>query len=271
MLKERVVTAVIMLIVFLGVLFAAPASVFALLVAIIVGIAAWEWSRLCGLSNSLVEIAYPTIVGLVALIVMDAEPAESAMRWLMLLGVLCWGAMLVALATVPVLRSVVSLEASRMALGLVVLPIAGIAIFYLRHLAPEASEWLLLYAMALVWVMDTGAYFAGKRFGRRKLAPLISPGKTWEGVFGGLACTAVLVVFVLLVTQLSAGGLLRLLIASIASAGISVVGDLYESRMKRASGFKDSSNLLPGHGGVLDRIDGLIVSLPVFVFFWVWM
>jgi len=123
----------------------------------------------------------------------------------------------------------------------------------------------LLALMAVVWVADTAAYFAGRRFGRNKLAPGISPGKTWEGVFGALA--GVTVYYLLLVrfapTLLGGFGFLPGLILVGVLAALGVVGDLFESWMKRVAGVKDSGKLLPGHGGVLDRIDALTASLPL--------
>jgi phosphatidate cytidylyltransferase len=132
------------------------------------------------------------------------------------------------------------------------------------------SPWLVLAAMAIVWIADTAAYFSGRAFGRRKLAPEISPGKTWEGVYGALAAVA-LYTFLLL-TLAAPAGLANALDASVIAAsiacalmitGISVIGDLFESLMKRHAGVKDSGNLLPGHGGVLDRIDALLAAMPL--------
>lgn len=271
MLKQRVITAAIMLAVFASLVFFASSDVFALFITVAVGIAAWEWSRLCGVSNDKMEITYAVAVGLILLVLLYLPGSANVIRWIMLFGVLVWGANIVGLSFAPVLPAVQPIEVHRLLLGVVLLPIAGLAIFFLRHQAAESSPWLLLYSLALIWAMDTGAYFSGKRFGKNKLAPLISPGKTWEGVYGGLAVTMVIIVLVMLLSPLSEGGVARLIFASLFAAAVSVVGDLFESRMKRASGYKDSSQLLPGHGGVLDRIDGVLVAIPVFVFFWVWM
>lgn len=128
---------------------------------------------------------------------------------------------------------------------------------------PEAN-WLILAVMVLVWGADIGAYFAGRRFGKRKLAPQVSPGKSWEGVFGGLLATLLICVGVAIYRDWSFVGLLMGLLGTAVVVLISVVGDLTESMFKRQSGVKDSSNLLPGHGGVLDRIDSLTAAIPVF-------
>jgi len=128
---------------------------------------------------------------------------------------------------------------------------------------PEANL-LILAVMVLVWGADIGAYFFGRRFGRRKLAPQVSPGKSWEGVFGGLFVTLVLCAVVGVYRDWSISHLLLALLGTALVVMISVVGDLTESMFKRQAGIKDSSNLLPGHGGVLDRIDSLTAAIPVF-------
>jgi len=131
------------------------------------------------------------------------------------------------------------------------------------------SPWLVLAAMAIVWIADTAAYFSGRAFGRRKLAPQVSPGKTWEGVYGGLAAVGL---YALALVPLAAEGGFKGVVAplsvivwialALALAALSVVGDLCESLLKRQAGVKDSGRLLPGHGGVLDRIDALLAAMP---------
>ncbi len=136
-------------------------------------------------------------------------------------------------------------------------------VFVHRHF--DQGGWILLYLLTLVWVADVGAYFSGRRFGKHKLAPGISPGKTWEGVFGGLVCN---LVWMLIVYQLSHGWGLELwqfIFIGLVTSAMSVAGDLYQSILKREAGVKDSGKLLPGHGGVLDRIDSVIAAAPVYV------
>ncbi len=276
MLKERVITAVVMLAVFSLLLAFSSTTVFAYAVALIVAAAAWEWSRLSGVENENAQTVFAMLVGAIALIVMHTPLVDEGIKWVMLAGVLFWLSVPVQFYIAPVLPPMSSANVSKtnvgwLALGVLVLPIAALSIQYLRTYAPSSSSWLLLYALGVVWVMDIGAYFTGRQFGRKKLAPLISPGKSWEGVYGGLAASAVLFLIVLLSFNWPQGTALKLLVATLFAAAFSVIGDLFESRLKRAAGMKDSSQLLPGHGGVLDRIDGVIAALPLFAFFWAWM
>lgn len=271
MLKERIITAVVLLVVFSALLAFASENVFTLVLGLVVAAAAWEWSRLCGVSHEHAQTAFAIVVGAITLVCLNSPLVDEAIQIVLLIGLLFWLSVPVQFYLKPVLPSIESPKIGWLLLGVLVLPIAAIAIQSLRSYAPLASNWLLLYALGVVWVMDIGAYFSGRRFGKRKLAPLISPGKSWEGVYGGLVCAFVLYVLVVLIWDWPAGTPFKLFVATLFAAAASVIGDLFESRLKRAAGMKDSSQLLPGHGGVLDRIDGVIAALPVFGFFWVWM
>lgn len=136
---------------------------------------------------------------------------------------------------------------------------------------PHHGLFLLLYVFVLVWAADSGAYFAGRAFGKHKLAPKVSPGKTWQGVFGGMI-TAVVLAFVFIhfsgKTLLGSRAMSGFVVLSVATVAISVLGDLAESMFKRESGIKDSSQLIPGHGGILDRIDSLTAAVPFFTYFY---
>lgn len=271
MLRERVITAVVLLVGFALLLYLAPPTLFAFVMSLIVAAAAWEWSRLCGVEHEHAQTAFAIVVGVFALVCLHSPLLEGGITWIMLLGLLFWLSVPVQFYLKPVLDITTDTKVGALLLGLLVLPVTVIAIHYLRSVDPIASNGLLLYALAVVWVMDIGAYFSGRKFGKRKLAPLISPGKSWEGVYGGLACCGVLFLLVLIFGNWPEGSGFKLLIATLLAAAFSVVGDLFESRMKRAAEMKDSSQLLPGHGGVLDRIDGVVAAIPVFVFFWTWM
>lgn len=271
MLKTRIITAVILLVGFTANLFLASVDIFALVLGFVVAAAAWEWSRLCGLDNENGQTAYAALVGLFILVCLYIPYNEALMQWLLLADLLFWLAVPVLFYLMPHHSPVNRLEPTLLALGVFIFLGAAVAVQYLRSFAPHGSAWLLLYALAIVWFMDIGAYFSGRRFGKRKLAPSISPGKTWEGVYGGLAVTALLLIVVLSTAGWAEGNHLKLIIATLLAAVTSVVGDLYESRVKRAAGVKDSSQLLPGHGGVLDRIDGILSAIPVFAFAWAWL
>lgn len=271
MLKTRTITAAVLIVAFIAALFLSSSALFALIVAFVVAAAAWEWSRLCGVVHEHFQTAFAALVGILSLIALYLPYDPVFMRWLLLLGFVYWLVVLFMLYLVPVKHPVTQSDGVALLGGIFILLIAAIAIQYLRGYAPKASAWLLLYALSIVWTMDTGAYFAGKRFGKTRLAPLISPGKTWEGVFGGLIATLLVMLVVLLVADWATGDRLKLIAATVLTAAASVFGDLYESRMKRSAGRKDSSAMLPGHGGVLDRIDGVLSAIPVFAFVWAWL
>jgi phosphatidate cytidylyltransferase len=158
---------------------------------------------------------------------------------------------------------------ARGAMGLLVLVPAWVGLNYLRSgefnfAQTDNNLLLILYVFLLVWVADIGAYFSGRKFGKAKLAPRVSPGKSWAGVWGGLAAVAVFSLVVSQALGAEAGQSIALIIISVVTAAVSVLGDLFESMLKRFRGIKDSSGLLPGHGGIMDRIDSLTAAIPVF-------
>lgn len=269
MLKQRVITAVVMIIVCVGVFFFASSQVFELCMAIVAAAAAFEWARLSGCNEKHSQIT-SLIVGLLALLIKTFLAGTVFVLFAATLALLFWVYALRKLIQAPVRMSVRGADWFRVTQGAGLILVTVICMQSLRFDAPHASPWLLLYCLALVWVMDTGAYFAGRRFGRVKLAPKISPGKTREGVVGGVAAACSLFLITALFANWPQGSLFTVFLASVIAAPFSVVGDLYESRMKRAAGAKDSSNLLPGHGGVLDRIDGLLATVQVFTAVYLW-
>lgn len=271
MLGTRIVTAVVLLLAFSIDLFFATVDVFALVLAFVVAAAAWEWGRLCGLVNEHLQTGYAAAVGLLVLGGLYLPQQTTVLHWPLLIGFLFWLAAGAVLYLIPVKAPILKTDWTYLLLGILVILIASVAVQYLRSYAPYASPWLLLYSLAVIWTMDTGAYFSGRYFGKIKLAPLISPGKTREGVYGGLLVTGLLMLIVLLSADWAADNRLKLIIATVLAAFASVLGDLFESRIKRAADRKDSSQLLPGHGGVLDRIDSVLAAVPVFAFAWAWL
>lgn len=271
MLKTRIITAVVLLLAFSAALAFASKDLFALILALVVAASAWEWCRMSGLQHEDAQSAYAAAVGVLSLVVLYLPHSEHLVGWLLLTGVLFWLSVPALFYLSPHQPEAGDTDHLLLGIGLLILCIAALSIQYLRSLAPQASGALLLYALSVVWCMDIGAYFSGRRFGRTRLAPTISPGKTREGVYGGLLVTALLMLLVMFMAEFAEGNRFKLLVATLLAALASVLGDLYESRIKRAAGVKDSSQLLPGHGGVMDRLDGVVAALPVFAFIWAWL
>jgi phosphatidate cytidylyltransferase len=268
-LQARIVTALLLVTGLLAALFWLPALGWKFFVAGLAGLAAWEWSGLSGFPRA-ARAAYAVIVAAAtASLAMIAFPSQVAASAQPQVGLIGFGYLL-ALGFWLLLVPVWLLQKWRLEgwpasglVGAIVLVPAALAMVHLR----ESSPLLLLAAMATVWIADIAAYFVGRRFGRRKLAPSVSPGKTWEGALG--AAVAV-VCYGMLVSAgfgqsgvRGVGGHLLFALLLLLVTAVSIIGDLFESLMKRQAGVKDSGSLLPGHGGVLDRIDSLTSTLPL--------
>jgi phosphatidate cytidylyltransferase len=267
MLKTRVITALVLLVVFLAALFWMPPVAWAAFAGLLVVPAAWEWARLIKLRPAACVLYVLAVVAICAALSGSAASAAPAGRpeaavflcaslfWLIVVPLWLWRARL------PRARWLAALT------GLVVLVPTWLALVELHKFGPL----VLLLLMSVAWISDSAAYFAGRRFGRHKLAPSISPGKTWEGVAGaalavslyaGLWGLAWQAYFPQVFKPMRFGAFGMLLFLWLLTA-IGIYGDLFESAMKRQAGVKDSGVLLPGHGGVLDRIDALTSVLPV--------
>ncbi|MEH6367993.1 MAG: phosphatidate cytidylyltransferase [Pseudomonas marincola] len=259
MLKQRIITALILLPIALGGFFLLEGGAFALFIGAVVTLGGWEWARLAGFPAQWQRVLF---AALVAVLLLGLYHAPILATPVLLLGVLWW-----CVATALVLKfpqSAVYWAPAwrRIAIGLLILLPAWQGLVLFKQW-PQAN-WLILAVMVLVWAADIGAYFSGKAFGKRKLAPAVSPGKSWEGMIGGM-CTCLLITLITGIVQgWSTGNTVLALLGAGIVVAVSVVGDLTESMFKRESGIKDSSNLLPGHGGVLDRIDSLTAAIPVF-------
>jgi phosphatidate cytidylyltransferase len=271
MLKQRVITALVLLAVLLPALFAPMAWPFAVLTLVMIGAAGWEWARLNGVTGG-GAIALGVLLAAccaAALYAGWASSAPSAVWWLATLGWVLGGAW--ALKAGPAGWPGLS-RVLRSALGLIALWTAWLALAN----AKSSGINFILSIFCLVWAADIAAYFGGRTFGKRKLALAISPGKSWEGVWSGMLGVIVLALIWIaidrsqsvdsasLYTRLNERhGPIGLVLVLVFLSAMSVVGDLVESLAKRAAGAKDSSNLLPGHGGVLDRIDALLPAFPL--------
>jgi phosphatidate cytidylyltransferase len=264
MLRTRVITALVLLAVLLGVVWSGSDLLFKIVIVLFFGAAQWERARLF---KGRLPLVSAVIWSAVLLFVLIWRPLE-AVRPLSMLCVAIWAIRLapaLGLGLPPLDKFTNGLVSATY--GIAVLGcFVAIAALYLH------SPLYLLSVLAIVWAADIGAYFAGKAFGKRKLAPSISPGKSWEGAIGGaiavLLLTSASVFWPALQDTFAAhvqrslgwAGLIAVMLLVVAA---SVVGDLFESMLKRRAGMKDSSNLLPGHGGVLDRIDALVPVLPL--------
>ena len=267
-LAKRVATAAVLVPVVLVALFVLPPIGWAAFVLIVVGVGAAEWTRLAAFRPPWRSVFAGAVVLACLALLYGARPVEGRGWPDGVLLAVCGLATLFWLAVAAPWVAKRWTPRSKLALalaGAVVLVGGFVALIELQARSP----WLVLAAMAIVWVADTAAYFFGRAFGRRKLAPQVSPGKTWEGVFGGFG--AVLVYAALLVPFARAAGydgtvgviaVAAWLAIALALASLSVLGDLYESWLKRVAGVKDSGTILPGHGGVLDRVDALLAAMP---------
>lgn len=259
MLKQRIITALVLLPLALGGFFLLEGVAFALFIGLVVSLAAWEWAQLAGLIAQSQRVGY---AALVALLLAGLYLLPALALPLIAVAVLWWLLALLLVLGYPQSSRYWSTAPVRLLIGLLVLLPAWQGLLLLKQW--PLGNGLILAVMLLVWAADIGAYFSGRAFGRRKLAPQVSPGKSWEGVYGGLLACLLLTLGVGLQRQWSLGELLLALAGTVLLVLVSVLGDLTESMFKRQAGVKDSSNLLPGHGGVLDRIDSLTAAVPLF-------
>lgn len=265
MLRTRVVTAIVLLAVLLPITLFAPLGVFGALIGFVLVFAAWEWARLLKLPG-VWPFAYAALAGvvLVAYVFAGAPRGDAVSRAAAVFWV---AAAPFALLRKPALASG-AWRGFLLAAGLVLF----VACWHALVVARATNVVFVLSLLLIVWLADIGAYFAGRRFGRHKLAPAISPGKTWEGAIGGWL-SVIVVAALALAAHLGEPTVAGVLVGRLGVVGAalalsmlvacSVVGDLFESLLKRQAGVKDSSQLLPGHGGVLDRIDALLPVLPL--------
>jgi phosphatidate cytidylyltransferase len=266
MLKTRILTAAILIPSFLAALFLLPALYWSFLMLFICAIGLSEWADMAKLSMRL-KVCYVVTPVVTCAFLILAKEGMLAQQWLSDLyhPLMFWSILVATIFWVLVApvwlgtRYQIKSKLLMLIIGLTLLAPTWFAMVSLRNM----SYWFLLSVMLVVWIADSAAYFAGKRFGKHKLAPLISPGKTWEGVVGAIFAITLYGLILCQVFDESywlVVGLWTLVV-------LSIMGDLLESLIKRQAGVKDSGKLLPGHGGILDRIDGLIPTLPLTVFY----
>lgn len=264
MLRQRVLTALLLAPLVILLILLVPTNVFALLLAVAFLAATWEWSLLAGMKNRTTQVT-----------LLVCAAALFAVLWLLRASTWLWPALIVAgvawwllvcvwlrhfafgAAPTPENRNL------KLLAGAFVIFPAWVGGLSIHGSEPHGHIWTFL-AMLLVWAADTGAYFSGRFFGKRKLAPQISPGKTWAGVYGAFVTSAVVVLVGGWLLGVRDARLIGLIVVAVVTVASSIVGDLLESLMKRHANVKDSGALFPGHGGLLDRLDSVFAALPVF-------
>ena len=265
MFKQRVITAVILVVAFLALLLNLSAVEFSLVIGLLVIVAGWEWTNLMKIDSVAGKAGYLVLLSLSLaaasyfLGLFTGFDQESA-RQMFQVSVALWAVIFLWIQGYPSSAILWSERPVLGLLGLLLLTSTWAAVASVLHY--EYGRWLLLLGIAIVALADVGGYIAGNLFGKRKLAPIVSPGKTWEGFAGGIFFQLLLIAGLAAVFPQLALSSLFILIIPVAL--YSVLGDLFESMLKRHSGVKDSSQLLPGHGGLLDRIDGIMAALPLF-------
>jgi len=253
-LRKRVLTALVGAAALLVILLFLPAWATVVVLTLMLLAGAWEWSAFLRLSTATRRLTYVALVALLLPLAWRVSAQPDGRDLILVAAVLWW---LTAFMWVVFAPRLVSPWAAGVA-GVLALVPAWLALVWLR-LAPPHGQWVL-FTLILVWVADIGAFFVGRRFGRIRLAPVVSPGKTWEGVLGGVALSALVAIGGSWWFHVSLAVFLPLCLATVA---FSVIGDLTESLLKRFAGMKDSGSVFPGHGGVMDRIDSLTGAAPV--------
>lgn len=284
MLKQRVLSAIVLIALVLCALFLFSPFYFALSLGLIATLGVWEWTQFANFKQPLARFCLAALLGAFIFLWLFTEgnyldAGRVFENYLPLLLINSVGWWVLALWLVITYPNSAKYWGKNKPLQLLfafstLIPFVA-AVLRLRldnyALDPHHGLFLLLYVFVLVWAADSGAYFAGRAFGKHKLAPKVSPGKTWEGALGGLVTAAVLA-FIFIhfsaETLLGSRAMAGFILLSVATVAVSILGDLTESMFKRQAGIKDSSQLIPGHGGILDRIDSLTAAVPFFTYFY---
>lgn len=273
MLKYRLLTAVILIPIVIAALFLLSPVNFGYVVIAVCALGAWEWAQFAGWHSQTKRVGLAIAFAAILLAIQfslssfDALTREPVILYGLWAGLIWWVVAIILVITYPASAAWGKSVVARLLFGLLTIVPFYCGMVVLRTIGYQSDTsfgaWWLLYVMLLVWGADSGAYAFGRTMGRNKLAPKVSPGKTWEGLIGGLI-TAGLISWLFSVYSPIPVMPDYLLVTSIIVVVVSVFGDLTESMFKRQSGIKDSSHLIPGHGGILDRIDSLTAAIPVF-------
>ena len=286
MLKQRIITALILAPAAIGAIFYLPLMYFSSLLLVVVAIGAWEWSAFIGLSSQLKRSMYVAITTLLIATFWYFIPPDELWSMvgglqehallLLWLSVAWWSLATLLMFSYPKFTNRWARSPFIIAtFGWCTLIPTWLAFIVLRsnnHIVDAFhGAQLLMFLFLLVWSADIGAYFFGKAFGKRKLMPNVSPGKTVEGFLGGVACAVLLTVSIGYYLQWSTSQFTSAFFVAVLISTVSVLGDLTESMFKRQAGIKDSGKILPGHGGILDRIDSLTATAPIFVLCYIFL
>lgn len=272
MLIQRILTAIVLIPLVIIALFFAPLSIFSYLIIAVCALATWEWSHFLGMiektQKAIFMVLIISLLALLYLIPIDLSLKGKLYTYIIYLSIVWWLIALLLVISYPQSAKYWSKSILiKLLFALFTLIPFYISMLELRSINYDIDRYTgavwLLYVFVLVWATDTGAYFAGRAIGKHKLAVKVSPGKTIEGFIGGVSL-AILVCLLVYLTGYFAISFINFLISSLLAILVSVLGDLTESMFKREAGIKDSGNLIPGHGGILDRIDSLTAAVPVF-------
>ena len=271
MLYKRILTAIPLAAFVFWIIFFQPTSVFLYFVLFIILISAYEWAKLSAVKNIYIRSAYAVVITVFTWSIY--QYAADYILWSISVAVMWWFSITFYLKIARPKPVNADLKLDKLFIAFIVLPAAAFAMLEIHslqiNLNGQGPAWLF-YALSLVWVADIGAYFSGKKFGKHKLAPHISPGKTREGLFGAVITTSLYTLLASYYFELGTDKAVLLVLLSVIVTFISVSGDLYLSFLKREAGLKDSGNILPGHGGILDRIDSVLAAMPVFLMGFNW-
>ena len=286
MLKQRIITALILAPLALYAIVYLPIWGFQIAIAAVIGLGAYEWANMSGISARPKKVALMVAAFIVCILlsmIVDEQEIwhqgklHGLYHFILGIAALWWVVSLAMIIAYPKYSAFWrSSRAIRVGFGALTLIPTWVAVISLRTSLHDVDEFygssLIFYVLGIVWAADIGAFFVGVKFGRHKLRPNVSPGKTLEGLLGGVTASFAIIAFAALHYQVEPSRIwLHVLIGCI-TVGVSALGDLNESMLKRCAGIKDSGKLLPGHGGVLDRIDSLTAAFPVFAFCYVtWM